>query len=171
MTNSVISLEQTSKQAKANAAQQAVSRPAHELARELWKRLVGRVGEAEAKEIMRHVMGAKRVGRPKTDENRALMCFIYSYIRRQRNQTDKTIAKHIFESKPYYIECESGAIAVVNNEVTETFMSSADDPIVQRRPLNKSLTAIQKQTERIRRWTIAEDLLPKDFAPRNYCRE
>ena len=77
-----------------------------ELARGLWKRLVGRVGKPQAREIMRDVMGDQKPGRRRTDKDEALFIFIYGYIRRGFGQTDRKISEHIFESKPYYLQYE-----------------------------------------------------------------
>jgi hypothetical protein len=148
-----------------------LSRSPEELAGELWKRLVARVGKPQAREIMRHVMGDRKPGPRRTDEDDALTVFIYGYIRRGPDQTDGRIAKHIFDSNPCYLQYESGAAAVVNNEITETYMCLSDDPIVGRKPIKKSLAAIKKQVERMRRWTIEEDILPKEYAPRTYYRD
>jgi hypothetical protein len=141
-----------------------------EIARELWKRLVNNVGQPDARKIMHHVMGDKKPGRRKTDENEALLYFIYSYIRRT-GLTDAKIARLISESNPRHVQYESGLIGVVNDEITETYMSLDDDPIVDRWPITKGYSAIRKQAERIRRWTIEEGLLPTEYAPRPYHRD
>jgi hypothetical protein len=92
-------------------------------ARRLWKSLVTNVGEPEAKEIMRHIMGDKKPGPLRTDEDTALTMFIYIYLLHWgADQTDAKIAKRIFESKPRYLQLNSGAIVVANNnEFSETY--------------------------------------------------
>lgn len=170
MTSSEMSLKEFAKQATQPPDQHAVWNKCVWTARQLWKRLVENVGEPKAKEIMRLVMGEGKPGPRLTDEDIAMTGFIYSYIRREQNQTDRKIAKHLFESNPYYLYYESGAVAIANNEITETYMSLDGDPIVERKPIEKSLSAIQKRVERIRRWAIKENILPKDYSPRAYSR-
>jgi hypothetical protein len=143
-----------------------------EFAHEFWKRLVGRVGEPTAKAIMQRVMGRRGGGRTRTDEAHALNTFMYALIRRFPGSTDGNIAKAIFESAPHYIQYESGAIAVVNDWMTEEDMSLDDDPIIgARRPINKSLPTLKKQVERVRRETLGWGILPKEYAPRKYRRD
>lgn len=59
-------------------------------------------------------------------------------------------------------------IVVMNNDITDAAMASEDDPIVDRRPIKKSLGAIEKDVQRFRDWAINENQLPKEFAPRIY---
>jgi hypothetical protein len=142
-----------------------------EYARAFWKQLVKNVGESEAKEIMRHLMGDKTPGRPKTDQDNALTLFIYAYIRHWGlNQSDGKIAIHIHESSPYYLQYKSGAVAVANSDYTEEDLSWPEDPIIGRTPIGMSLIAIKKRVERLRRWSIEEGLLPRTYAPRPYYR-
>jgi hypothetical protein len=147
-------------------------RESYKYASEVWKRLVRNVGERDARSMMHQVMGEKQAGRPRTDRDVALLCFIYGYLRHfGLSQTDGQIAKRIFDSSPLYLEFESGAVAVANNEFTEAYLSSADDPVVTRRPLDMRLSAIKKRVERIRRYAIGEKFLPNEYAPRAYCRD
>lgn len=139
-----------------------------------WERLVNKVGEPEAKGIMRHEMGDKKSGPPLADEDIALRLFIYGYLLHWgADQTDAKIAKRIFESEPQYLELKSGAVIVANtyNEFNETYMSDPDDPVVGRRPIDMDFSALKKRIERHRRWAIKEEFLPKECAPRNYCRD
>jgi hypothetical protein len=141
-------------------------------ARDLWKHLVKNVGEPDAREIMRHVMGDKKPGRPRTDQDTALIVFIYAYILRfGLSNTDGEIANYILESCPHYLQFASGAVAVANSDFTEAYMSSADDPVVQRTPVGMSLSAIKKSVERLRRRAIDEGTLAKTYAPRQYYRD
>jgi hypothetical protein len=112
-------------------------------------------------------------GPRRTDEDDALTVFIYAYLFHWGlDQTDAKIAKRIFGSKPCYLQLDSGAIVVANNnEFSETHLSLSDDPIVERRPIDLKFGAIKKRVERIRRWTIKDDMLPKAYAPRLYRRD
>ena len=74
-----LNLLKSSKQTKQPAGPQTLQ--PEELARELWKKLVNRVGKLQAKEIMRYVMGGKKPGPRNTDQGNILTCFIYTYIR------------------------------------------------------------------------------------------
>lgn len=143
------------------------------LAGALWKRLVKNVGESEAKGIMRHLMGDKKPGRPGTDEKDALKVFIYVHLLHWGlGQTDGKIASRIHKSNPYFVQFESGAVAVANSEFTEAHMCPAeDDPIVGRKPIDMGLAAIKKRVERVRRTAIDDDLLSKDYKPRSYHRD
>jgi hypothetical protein len=142
------------------------------LADALWKKLVKNVGEPEAKEIMRRLMGDKKPGPRVTDHGAAMTCFIYAYILHfGLNNNDGVIASRIFESGPHYLEFKSGAVAVANSDFTEEYMSLDDDPIIGRRPVGMSLAAIKKRVERLRRSSIEEELLPRRYAPRAYCRD
>ena len=72
-----------------------------------WERLIKKVGEPEAKKIMRHEMGDKKPGPPLTDEGVALRMLIYTYLLHWGSgQTDAKIAKRIFESEPRYLHYE-----------------------------------------------------------------
>jgi hypothetical protein len=149
-----------------------VRRQSYEFASAFWKRLVKNVGEPEAKDIMRHLMGDKKPGRRATDEGAALTRLIYGYLLRfGEKNTDRKIACHIFESDPHYLDFESGAVAVANSDLIEEYLRLDDDPIVGRRPIAMSLAAIRKRVERLRRWSIEEDLLPRGHAPRSYRRD
>jgi hypothetical protein len=137
-----------------------------------WKQLVKNVGEREAKEIMRVVIGDKKPGPRVKDEDLALIGVIYAYILRWGpDQTDGKIANRLFESNPHYIIFESGTIAIANDEITESYLSSSDDPIVSRRPFDMHLHAIKKRVERFRRWAIEEEMLSEAYAPRPYYRD
>lgn len=145
----------------------------YEYANALWKHLVKNVGEPQAKGIMRHVMGDKKPGRPRTEEKDALTVFIYVQILHWGlDQTDGKIASRIHKSNPYYVRFESGAVAVANNEFTEAQMGPAeDDPIVGREPIYMQLASMKKQVERLRRWLIEENLLARTYKPRPYHRD
>jgi hypothetical protein len=172
MTSPQRNLEEYSERQKRRAERDAVRRKSAEYTHEFWKRLVKNVGEPEAKDIMRHVMGDKKPGPPRTDEDIALTMLIYAYLFHWgSHQTDAKIAERIFESEPRYLELKSGAIIFANSDFSETYVSLPDDPIVGRRPIDLKLAAIKKRVERIRRWAIEEDELPKAYAPRPYRRD
>jgi len=173
MTNPEKNSEEYSKRLKRASERHDIYCNSEKLAGELWKRLVKNVGGSKAKEIMRHVMGGKKPGPPPTDEDIALNLFIYGYLLHWGlDQTDGQIAKRIFESKPRYLQLDSGTVVVANDaEFSETYLCSSDDPIVGRRPIDMKRKTIQKRVERIRRWTIEEDALPKAYAPRPYHRD
>jgi hypothetical protein len=139
-----------------------------EFAVAFWKKLVNAVGERRAKHIMHSVMAKKKEGRP---GDTPLFVLIYCYIRAwgQRESNEK-IARRIFESKPYYVQCESGEVGVVNDWMTEERLLW-DETIVKRTPINKGLPALKKQVERVRQWAIEEGILPKVYAPRIYYRD
>jgi hypothetical protein len=143
----------------------------YEYASAFWKRLVENLGEPEAKRVMHHLMGDKKPGRPKTDQDVALIMIIYAYIRHfGLRKSDGEIARHVFETSPHYLELKSGAVIVANSDYTEEFLRLADDPVVGRKPVVMSLAAIKKRVERLRRWSIEEGLLPRTYAPRPYYR-
>jgi hypothetical protein len=120
---------------------------------------------------MHHVMGVKKPGPRVTDQRVALACFIYAYIRHfGLNSSDGEIASRILKSRPHYLHHASGAVAVANSEFTEAYLSSADDPVIERKPIDMGLPAIKKRVERLRRWSIKEDLLPREYMPRGYHR-
>jgi hypothetical protein len=154
-------------------------RESRRIAEELWKRITKNVGVPAAKEMVRNIMGDKKPGPPNTDERVAMNCFIYAYLLHWgTDQSDGKIAKRIFESEPYYLELDSGAVIVVNKkEFSESFSdltddpNLTDDPIISRRPITMSLGAIEKRVERLRRWAIKEDHLSKCHAPRQYTRD
>jgi len=168
----VDTMEKPSKQQQQSLDRSAARRKSYEHASLFWKLLVKNLGELEAKQIMHHLMGDKRPGRPKTDETLALTGLLYAYILRfgLRN-TDGQIASHIFDSSPCYLQFESGAVAVTNSDFTEAYLSSPDDPVVERKPFKMSRSAIKKSVERLRRWAIEEGLLAKSYAPRPYRRD
>jgi hypothetical protein len=144
----------------------------YEYASAFWKQLVKNVGKPEAREIMHHLMGDKKPGRPKTDQTIAMTMFIYAYLLRVGlNNKDGEIANHIFESSPTYLQFQSGAVAVANSDFTEAYLSMPDDPVVQRTPVGMSLSAIKKSVERLRRRAIDEGTLAKNYAPRQYYRD
>ena len=146
-----------------------VRREAEEYAQKFWKLLLEKVGDSEAKEIMRHLMGDKKAGPRRTEEDVALSMFIFGYLLHfGLDHTDAKIAEHIFESKPCYLQLESGAIVVSNNADFSATYSFTDDPIVGRRPINMTFPAIKKQVERHRRSAIKEERLPKTYAQRPY---
>jgi hypothetical protein len=162
---------ETSKRLQQTPERGDVRGKSYEYARTFWKLLVNNVGESEAKEIMHHLMGEKKPGPRVTDQGVALTYFIYAYIRHfGLNNTDGEIASRILKSSPHYLHYESGAVAVANSEFTEAYLSSADDLIVGRKPIDMGLPAIKKRVERVRRWSIKEDLLPREYVPRAYHR-
>ena len=173
MTSSDRNSEEYSQRVKHRSERDSERRGAAAASHVFWGRLIKKVGEPEAKEIMRHVMGGKKPGPPRTDENMALTMFIYTCLLHWgADQTDAKIAKRIFKSKPRYLQLNSGAIVVANNnKFSETYLSLPDDPIVERRPIDLKYGAIKKRVERIRRWTIKDDMLPEAYAPRPYHRD
>jgi hypothetical protein len=138
---------------------------ANKLATELWKRLTTAVGHREAKEIMRAVIGGKKPGPTKSDEETALTLLIYYSLIRG----DKQIASRIVNGDPYYLKYESGQVLAYTTELNEVTLE--DNPAVGRCKINKSLAALKKQVERVRRETLNDDLLPKEFAPKPYYRD
>jgi hypothetical protein len=163
---------ESSKTPKQTSEQSEVRRRSYEFASAFWKTLVNKVGASEAKAMLHHIMGDKKSGRPRTDQDTALIIFIYSYILRFGLKiNDKEIARHILKSGPHYLYYESGAVVVANSEITEAYLSFADDPVVERKPIDISVTAITKRVERVRRWSIKEDLLSREYAPRSYRRD
>jgi len=143
-------------------------------AQKFWTLLVGKVGESQAKEIMHHLMGDKKPGPARADEDLALIYliyFIYGHILHfGRNLTDGKIAKLILASNPYYAHFDSGLIFLMSNVFSESIYDLTDDPIVGREPFNMQFSALKKQVERLRRWAIDELLLSKKYAPRQYYR-
>ena len=154
-------------------AQLKFQREVQEQATRLWKALVTADGRSKAKDMMRRIMGDKKPGPPGTNESLALKrnCGRLPFFTMVENGSDREIAKHIFESDPYYVQRESGCVSIVNNDYTDDFMDLPDDPVTKRWPVNKTLKAIEKIVERQRRWEIKEYLLPKDCAPRPYRRD
>ena len=116
-------------------------------------------------------MSDKKPGRPKTDQDVALIMIMYAYIFHfGLGKSDGEIARHLFETSPHYLKLKSGAVIVANSDYTEEFSRLADDPVVGRKPVVMSLAAIKKKVERLRRWSIEEGLLPRKYAPRPYYR-
>lgn len=153
-----------------------LQREAEKLASLLWEKLVAKVGKSTAKNIMRRVMGDNKLGRPETAETEALMFFIYAHVLNfGRHQSHREIARRIFESKPHYVQCESGAIGIASSGLTAVGARpekeedlAKDDPVVRQWPLKMGLAAIQKRVERVRKRALNEDLLPKEYAPKLY---
>jgi hypothetical protein len=141
--------------------------------REMWQRSVKAVGKYQAKEIMRQIMGEKKPGPSKADEDNALDHFICSYISHcGPKQSDEKIAKRLLKSKPYYVQWESGLILVASDEFqTEMDSILAKDPAAKRTPINIRLPALEKRVERCRRRAIDDGVLPKEYAPKQYCRD
>lgn len=164
-------LEEYSRRQKRNSERRNVWLKSREFASDFWKRLVNNLGESEAKDMMRHIIGDKKPG-PSSDEEEALFLFIHTNLLLVGLElTDGKLAEYIFESRPHYLIRESGMVGVANDVFTETYLSLPDDPVVDRRPINKSLAAIKKQVERIRRRAIEEGTLPTSYAPRPYHRD
>jgi IS30 family transposase len=140
--------------------------------REMWKRSVKKVGKYQAKEIMRQIMGEKKPGPSKADEDNALDHFICSYISHcGQKQSDEKIAKRLLKSKPYYVQWESGLILVASDEFqTEMDSILAKDPAAKRTPINIRLPALEKRVERCRRRALDDGVLPKEYAPKPYNR-
>jgi hypothetical protein len=127
------------------------------LARELWKRLVKNVGERQAKMTMLEIMGDKQSG----PRNEFLINFIRDFIRYcGPDQSDEKIAKHILKSKP---EIDVDVFIASKEKVVEIQ--------TKKMRIDKGLAALKKQVGRIRREMIEEGSLPKDYAPRPYCRD
>jgi hypothetical protein len=146
-----------------------VQREAEEWAIKIWKALVAKVGESEAKDMMRRIMGDKKPGPPDTDESIALKSFIGVYLLHQgKERSDGEIARHIFDSDPRYVQHESGAVNVVNNDYTEEFLELPDDPVIRRWPIDKNRGAIEKIVKRQRRWAVKEYLLSKKSPPKRW---
>lgn len=150
-----------------DAAQAAFEYKTSESARRLWKLLVEKVGEPKAKHIMRSVMGEKKPGRPSTPQEFMLSIIVPAYIFESAHESDEKIARRILESKQYYVRYRSGRLGVVNGNDA---LARPNDPIVERRPIGKSLTALEKQVERFRRKMIEEGSLPKVYSPKTYYR-
>jgi hypothetical protein len=140
--------------------------------REMWQRSIKAVGEHQAKEIMRQIMGEKEPGPSKTDEDNALEDFICGYISHcGPKQGDGKIAKRLLESKPYYVQWGPGAIVVTSDEFQAEINSVlALYPAVKHTPIKKGLAALKKQVERVRQRAIDDGVLPKEYAPRRYYR-
>jgi hypothetical protein len=140
-------------------------------AREFWKRLVKNLGERRAKQLMNSIMGVKQSGPREQREEAYMTGLIILYIRYLgMDESDAKIAKCIFESKPYFVECESGYFGIVNAIFTEEIMCR-DQTILKRTPINKTLPTIKKQVERIRRSLIEDKIFPQEYAPRPYNRD
>ena len=77
-------------------------------ARELWKLLVEKLGEAKAKKLMRRVMGNEKPGRPSTPLDDALKLILAGSIIKYAHESDEKIAKRILASKPCYVRYKSG---------------------------------------------------------------
>jgi len=126
---------------------------------------------------MREIMGDKKLGPGRTDEDEALIKFIRLQIQsRDSNQSDEKIAKSISESEPYYLRekftydgsPELITVDVVSKETMEMTLAKNPDALVH--PVGKGLAALEKQVGRIRREMIEEGSLPKEYAPRRYSR-
>jgi len=148
-----------------------VRNKAFDFAQQFWIRLVKAVDEPHAKEIMHLVMG-ENTGRPRTNEENAFKQHIYFYLMVcGPNLSDKKIAERIRASNPYYAEYQSGMIVVMNNKITDAAMASEDDPIVDRRPIKKSLAAVEKEVHRFRHAALKENQLPEAYSPKRYHHE
>jgi hypothetical protein len=165
--------QQLSREVTRMAERQQVVRKSKLLASELWKRLVKNVGEHQAKETMRQIMGDNEPGPPRTHEDNALIDHICAYIHYcGPNLSDEKIAKRIFESKPYYVQFGSGEIVVASKEFqVEADATLAEYPNAVCRPIGKGLVALKRQVGRVRRWAIEEGLLAKEYTPRPYRRD
>lgn len=146
-----------------STAQFAFEYAVAQFARKLWKLLVNKVGEPKAKETMRRVMGDKQPGRPSTPQEDMLSIVVPVYILKNAHESDEKIARRILESG-YCVLYKRGMFAVVNGDATDHL----DDPTLERKPIEKSLTAMKKQVERIRREMIEDRLLPKEYSPKTY---
>ena len=130
------------------------------LATRLWKALVKNLGERQAKETMREIMGDKVPGPRRSDEDKVLIEFIRDYIRGcGPNLSDEKIAKRILEST---LELD-----------VDTSVASKKGVEIQTRQMriDKGLAALEKHVGRIRREMIEECSLPKEYAPRPYRRD
>ena len=137
---------------------------------EMWKRSVKNVGKHQAKQIMREIMGDKKPGPSKADEDNALDDYIRAYISHcGSKQSDEKIAKRLLESKLYYVHWKSGSILVASDEFqTEMDSVLAEHPAAKRTPINTGLAALEKRVGRIRRQAIEDGLLGREFAPKIY---
>lgn len=139
------------------------------LANVVWKGLVSAVGEAKAKRIMLAALESKKTGAPSDDGFNNLIC---QYIREFGVPTsDAKIAKRIYDSKPYYVRCQSGAFGVASSEIGEGNITLGRDEVVERTPTNKKLGAVRQQVRRLRDEMIEADLLPADEMPKGYGRK
>jgi hypothetical protein len=140
------------------------------LGRELWKRIIAITGdERAAKNMMRVIMKEGKPGPRSTDQKDVLKVFIYACLRRfGPQQSDEQIAAYILTSGAYYLQYQSGAFGIASNDLPEA--TFADDTIVERITIDKSPTALKKQVERVRKWTIRELLLSEEYSPRCYSR-
>jgi len=156
-----VDMQETSKAGPATEPHDATSK-ALTFATEFWKRLVKAVGERQAKDIMHLVMDNKKMGRR---GDLPMFILIFSSIVMWPDESDEKIAKRIVESTPCCVRYESGAVGVVNDWTTE-----ARETVIERTPMKKSLTAIEKQVGRIRRWAIEEGFLVEEYAHKRYYR-
>jgi hypothetical protein len=134
---------------------------------EMWKLSVKKVGKHQAKEIMRQIMGDKKPGPSKADEDDALDDYICAYISHcGPKQSDEKIAKRLLKSKPYYVQWKAGLILVGSDE-----FQGEEHPAAKRTPINIGLSALEKRVERVRRRAIDDGVLAKDYSPRRYYRD
>jgi hypothetical protein len=154
-------LEQLAKALTRVSDRRRLVRQSTALVREMWKRFVMNVGKHQAKEIMRQIMGEKEPGPSKTDKDNALKDFICAHISYcGPKRGDGKIAKRLLESKPYYVQCGSGAIVVASDEFQKEINSVlAEHQAVKRTPITKGLAALKKQVERVRRRAIDDGVL------------
>ncbi len=150
-------------------------------ATKLWKLLVEKLGVRLAKDMMNEIMGDKKPGPRRTDEDEALIKFIRLHIQTcDSNQSDEQIAKSIFKRKPHYLrekfsiddlrdELTMDIVEVVSKKSVE--MTVAKNPKAMAQPVGKGLAALEKQVGRIRREVLEEGSLPKAYAPRPYRRD
>ena len=151
--------------------QDEIFRKSSRFAFQFWHGLVKNLGERRAKQLMNYVMGNKQSGRGEQREEAYLNGLIMLYIEYLGvEESDGQIAKRIFESKPYFVECESGYFAIVNAIFIEEVICEGQT-IVRRTPINQTLPTIKKQVGRVRRSLIEEKLLSKEYAPRPYYRD
>jgi hypothetical protein len=134
--------------------QNEVFRKSADFAHEFWKRLVKNLGERRAKQLMNRVMGNKQSGPPERLEDYLLTLTIISFIRAYgQSESDAKIAKRILQDGSSF-----------------SFVLDQGETIVKR-TISKNHLAMKKQVERVRRSLIEEKILPKEYAPRQYCRD
>ena len=156
-------LERSSERA---AAQFAFEYKTGVYARQFWKLLVEKLGEPKAKSMMRDVMGDKKPGRPSTPQEYMLSIIIPGHILKNAHEFDEKIARRILEAKQDYVRFKSGGLGVVNGDE----FARPNDPIVERKPIVKSSTALKKQVERYRQQMIGDSSLPTVYRPKTYHR-
>jgi hypothetical protein len=138
-----------------------------ELASRLWHQLVINLGPSEAKKMMLNIMGGRKVGRPRSEEDLALERLIDFYVFSFGLElTDSEIARWIHKNEPYFLKYGSGLVLGCTKELNEACPD--DNPIVGRGPLVRSYKTLKKRVERVRQSLLDYHMLPPEYAPRKY---